>query len=88
MAGDTEDRFWKADELEILVQWIEEPGNQARSKKGSGLPKKAALAPLVDRLAARNSQQVFDEFNNIKRSHESRTNEQSARMGTGKGTFG
>jgi len=60
MAGDTEERFWRAEEPKILVQWIEEPDNQARLKKGSGLTKKAALAPLVDRLAARNSQQVFD----------------------------
>jgi len=55
MAGDAEDRLWRAEELEILVQWIEEPGNQARFKKGSGLTKKAALAPLVDQLATRNA---------------------------------
>jgi len=41
MAGDAEDRLWRAEELEILVQWIEEPGNQARFKKGSGLTKKS-----------------------------------------------
>jgi hypothetical protein len=53
MAGDTKDRFWRPEELEIPVQWIEEPGNQARFKKGSGLTKKAALVPLVDRLASK-----------------------------------
>jgi hypothetical protein len=68
MAGHTE-RFWRAEELEILVQWIEEPDNQARLKKGSGLTKKAALAPLVDRLVARNAQKVVEKFTNIKRSH-------------------
>jgi hypothetical protein len=56
----TEGRFWIADDLEILVQWIEEPGNQARLKKGSALTNKAALAMLVERLASRNAQQVVD----------------------------
>ena len=83
MAGDIEDRFWGPEDLEILVQWIEEPGNQARFKKfiyfiyisflirsvlpkgiyrpprfkkGPGLTKEAALAPLVDQLASRSLQ--------------------------------
>jgi hypothetical protein len=66
MAGDAEERLWRAEELEVLVQWIKEPGNRARLKNGSGFTKKADLTPLVDRLATRNSQQVF---NSIKRSH-------------------
>jgi len=46
MAGDAEDRLWRAEELEILVQWIEEPGNQARFKKGFSLTKKLSWRRL------------------------------------------
>jgi len=45
MAGNTEDRFWGA-EPKVLVQWIEEPGNQARFKKGFSLTKKLSWRRL------------------------------------------
>ena len=52
-----------------MVQWLEEPSNQAMLKRGSGYTKKAALASLVSRLPGRTSQQVVDKYNNTKRSY-------------------
>jgi hypothetical protein len=66
---DGQSRFWTTAELEQMVQWLEEPLNQSRFKKGSGLTKKAALAPLVSQLPNRTPQQVSDKYSNIKRAY-------------------
>ena len=67
--GDGQGRFWTTAELEQMVQWLEEPPNQSRFKKGSGFTKKAALAPLVSQLPNRTPQQVSDKYSNIKRAY-------------------
>jgi hypothetical protein len=58
--------FWTPEELEQMVQWLEEPSNQSRFKKGSGLTKKAALAPLARQLSSKTAKQIFDKYCNIK----------------------
>jgi hypothetical protein len=58
MAGDTEERFWTAEELEILVQYIQEPDNQ----KGSGLTKKAALVLPPALLIQKHHQVISQSF--------------------------
>jgi hypothetical protein len=66
---DAQDRFWKTAELELMVQWLEEPNNQAVLRRGSGFTKKAALASLVSQLPNKSSQQVVDKYGNIKKSY-------------------
>jgi hypothetical protein len=58
-----------ADHFEQIVQWLEEPSNQSRFKKGSGLTKKAALAPLGRQFPTKTAKQIFDKYSNIKRAH-------------------
>jgi hypothetical protein len=71
--------LWTPEELEQMVQWLEEPSNQSRFKKESGLTKKAALAPLASQLSSRTAKQIFDKYCNIKksRSKAARLNDQS-----------
>jgi len=52
-----------------MVQWLEEPNNQAVLRRGSGFTKKAALASLVSQLPSKSSQQVVDKYGNIKKSY-------------------
>jgi hypothetical protein len=61
------------------VQWLEEPSNQSRFKKGSGLMEKAALAPLANKFPNRTPQQMSEKYNNIKRarSEAAQLNDQS-----------
>jgi hypothetical protein len=49
-----------------MVQWLEEPSNQSRFKKGSGLTK---LAPLARQFPSKTAKQIFDKYSNIKRAH-------------------
>jgi hypothetical protein len=51
------------------VQWPEEPSNQSRFKKGSGLAKKVALEPLASQFPNRTPQKMSDSYNNIKIAH-------------------
>jgi len=71
--------FWTSAELEKIVQWLEEPSNQSRFKKGSGLTKKAALAPLASQFPNKTPQQISDKYHNIKRarSKAAKLNDQS-----------
>jgi hypothetical protein len=66
-ASDTPSRaFWTPEELEQMVQWLEDPSNQSRFKKGSGLTKEAALTPLASQLSSGTAKQIFDKYCNIK----------------------
>jgi len=52
-----------------MVQWLEDPSNQAKFRKGSLIPKKTALTSLVNQLPNKTSQQVSDRCGNLKRTN-------------------
>jgi len=68
-SDDSSGRYWITLELEQMVQWLEDPNNQAKFRKGSGLTKKAALTLLVNQLPNKTSQQVSDKYGNLKRAY-------------------
>jgi len=69
-ASDTPSRsFWTPEELEQMVQWLEEPSNQSRFKKRSGMTKKSALSSLASQLPSKTGKQIFNKYCNIKKAH-------------------
>jgi len=79
-ASDTPSRsFWTPEKLEQMVQWLEEPSNQSKFKKGSGMTKKGALSSLVSQIPSKTAKQIFDKYCNIKKAHSkaARLNDQS-----------
>ena len=65
----TEHSIWTHSEQEELIQWLEEPQNLRKTKKGSGISKKAIIAEIATQIATKPLIKVGYKYDNLMKSY-------------------
>ena len=65
----TQHSVWTQTEQEQLIQWLEEPQNLQKTKKGSGISKKAVIAEIATRIPSKPAVKVGYKYDNLLKSY-------------------
>jgi hypothetical protein len=60
---------WSMEETEQIVNWLEEPVNLSRTRKGSGEKKISWMRSIAENIPTRSETQVTYKYDNLKRAH-------------------
>ena|ERR1700759_325909 len=65
----TEHAIWTREETEKLVQWLEEPDNLRKIKKGSGVSKKQIINEIAARISTKPTVKIGYKYDNLLKSY-------------------
>lgn len=65
----TQHSVWTQTEQEELIQWLEEPHNLQKTKKGSGISKKTIIAEIAARIPSKPAVKVGYKYDNLMKSY-------------------
>lgn len=60
---------WTAQETERLIQWLEEPENQRKLQKGSGITKRQIISEIAVQIPTKPREKVGYKYNNLLKSY-------------------
>ncbi|RPA98414.1 hypothetical protein L873DRAFT_1790381 [Choiromyces venosus 120613-1] len=65
----SENSAWTKDEVERLIQWFEDPANQQKTKKGSGITKKMIVKEIAAQIPTKEAVKVGYKYDNLMKSY-------------------
>ncbi|RPA88724.1 hypothetical protein L873DRAFT_1849621 [Choiromyces venosus 120613-1] len=65
----SENSAWTKDEVERLIQWFEDPANQQKTKKGSGITKKMIVTEIAAQIPTKEAVKVGYKYDNLMKSY-------------------
>lgn len=65
----SENTAWTKAETEKLIQWLEDPNNLQKLKKGSGITKKAIIAEIATVIPTKEVVKVGYKYDNLMKSY-------------------
>ncbi|RPA97590.1 hypothetical protein L873DRAFT_1844779 [Choiromyces venosus 120613-1] len=65
----TQHSVWTQTEQEELIQWLEEPHNLQKIKKGSGISKKAIIVEIATRIPSKPAVKVGYKYDSLLKSY-------------------
>jgi hypothetical protein len=65
----SEHSIWTQDENEQLIQWLEDPTNLQKTKKGSGISRKKIIAEIAAEIQTKSDVKVGYKYNNLMRAY-------------------
>ncbi|RPA99654.1 hypothetical protein L873DRAFT_1789573 [Choiromyces venosus 120613-1] len=65
----SENSVWTKDEVERLIQWFEDPANQQKMKKGSGITKKMIVSEIAAQIPTKEAVKVSYKYDNLMKSY-------------------
>ncbi|KAG0642609.1 hypothetical protein HOY80DRAFT_1104414 [Tuber brumale] len=60
---------WTAEETEVLMQWLEEPSNQRKTRKGSGVTKRQVIKEMAAKIPTKPEAKVGYKYDNLLKSY-------------------
>ncbi|KAG0126310.1 hypothetical protein HOY82DRAFT_542698 [Tuber indicum] len=61
--------IWSTEETEALIEWLEEPANLRKAKKGSGVVKKQIVKEIVAKITTKPEVKVGYKYDNLLKSY-------------------